>query len=121
MSDFEFIEKRKYPRTRVEVEIHSSELPYEQQKGKGMLCFLSVDLSGGGIFLETTMPLEPGAVIYMKFSLPDSERQIITQARVVRANGKDSDLTPGMGIEFQHLGFSDKKEITEFVKKKGCK
>ena len=121
MDESEFLEKRKYPRAPVEVEIHSSELPEDQQKGKGLLCFFSKNISVGGIFLETTMPLEIGSVIYMRFNLPSSPTPIITQAIIVRINKKGTDLTPGMGIEFRHLSYADKTTIDEYVKRNGDK
>ena len=115
MGDTPFIEKRKFPRAPLIVEILSSELPENERRSKGLLCFYSRNVSAGGIFLETAVPLKIGSIIYLRFELPGSDRPIITQAKVVRTSD-DPDEVPGMGIEFQHLGYYESKAIEEYVK-----
>jgi type IV pilus assembly protein PilZ len=118
MDDLEFKEKRKYPRAPIVTEIFCSDLPEDKRRGQGMLCFYSRDISVGGIFLETSLPIEIGSMVYLRFTMPDSFKPILTQARITRTSEGDPDLEPGMGIEFEHLSFADKKLIDSYVKSK---
>lgn len=61
----------------------------------------AVNLSPGGMFLNTEDPREVGSVIYLQFSLKDGSKLIEGMGRVVRVipPGKGTQ-TPGMAIEF---------------------
>lgn len=115
MDNPEHMERRRFPRAPIVAEIICSEKPREMQKGTGMLCFLSTDISAGGIFLETSLPLKIGTLIHLKFTIPGIFKTIITQARVVRINEDDPDSPLGMGIELEHLSYDDQKLIDDYV------
>lgn len=110
-----FAEKRKYPRAPVKVEIICDELKDEDRRGIGVLCFYSSDISIGGIFLETTVPFSVGATLHLKFTLPNVKRDVKTVGKVVRTKEGDANLLVGIGIEFQHLSYEDKKVIEGYV------
>lgn len=110
-----FAEKRKYPRAPVKVEIICDELKDEDRRGIGVLCFYSSDISIGGIFLETTVPFSVGATLHLKFTLPNVKRDVKTVGKVIRTKEGDANLLVGIGIEFQHLSYEDKKVIEGYV------
>jgi uncharacterized protein (TIGR02266 family) len=125
MDNLPFKERRKYQRILIDTEILCFKSPEDRKRGTGVLYFFSKDISVGGIFLKTAIHLEAGSVVYLKFSLPGLSKTITTQARVINVKGKvvrvnkdDSENVPGMGVEFQHMGFEDKKLIEAFVKEK---
>jgi len=117
-------DRRKYIRAKLHVEVLCFKTPADRQRGAGVLSFYSRDLSAGGVFLETALPLDVGTQIYLKFNLPHTKKIITTQARVINTKGKvvrvkeknaEEGDTPGMGVEFEHLGFEDQQLIDSFV------
>lgn len=61
----------------------------------------AVNLSPGGMFLNTEDPREVGSVIYLQFSLKDGSKLIEGMGRVVRVIPPGTgNQTPGMAIEF---------------------
>ena len=109
-------ERRKFPRAPVNVEILVYDSPSQLTKGQGVLVFYTLDISVGGLFIETTVPLKIGSTIYLRFQLPGSPRIITTQAKIVRTNDPHTELMQGMAAEFLHLSFEDKQSIDEYVK-----
>ena len=108
-------DKRKYPRAPVRVEIICDELKDETRRGEAILCFYSTDISIGGIFLEASVNFKVGDSLHLKFKLPGNNKQVLATGRVVRINKKDSPVISGVGIEFEHLSFEDKKSIEGYV------
>ena len=108
-------ENRKYPRAPVRVEIICDELQDESRRGEAILCFYATDISIGGIFLETTVNFKVGDNLHLKFILPGDKQQVLITGKVVRITKKDSLVIPGIGIEFEHLSYEDKKRIEGYV------
>lgn len=81
----------------------------------------SVNMSVGGIFLESKILLPEGVPLALYFELPDS-RYIHCHARVAWVNSPQrlscENLPPGMGIQFVDLRLEDMEALREFVKKK---
>ena len=107
-------ENRQYPRAPIKVEVLCEELDEEQRRGTAVLCFYSTNISLGGVFLETTVPMPIDSTVHMKFSLPHVDRQLSVTGKVVRIQ-KHPNLLPGIGIEFIHLSYEDKKIIEGYV------
>ena len=67
----------------------------------------TVNMSIGGLFLETKRPLTPGTELKLEFSHPDKNDLIVCQGRVAWVNRLDSPIDQthplGMGIEFVDL------------------
>ena len=74
---------------------------------KKILTDYSINISTGGVFIETSMILPEGSELIVKFSLPNSNTLIATKARVAWVNGpvllKKQSLPPGMGLQFIDL------------------
>jgi uncharacterized protein (TIGR02266 family) len=90
------VPERKEPRSSVRMEVL-----HGQQE---LFTDFSVNLSAGGLFLETQKPLAPGEKLELKFFLPGQDKATCCQGRVAWVNYPDSPrdpvLPPGMGVEF---------------------
>lgn len=68
----------------------------------------SVNISSGGVFIETSRILPEGTVLTVRFNIPNSDVVIYTHARVAWVNAPDdirkNSLPPGMGIQFLSTG-----------------
>lgn len=115
MENYSGPEKRHYPRAPVRVEVFCEDLPADQRRGSAVLCFYSVNVSVGGIFLESEVPFRSGSRIFLRFTLPDSAQPLRLVGRVVRISGRHPETVPGMGVEFEHLGYTEERVIREFV------
>ena len=79
----------------------------------------SVNLSTGGLFLETDNPLPQDEKLTLKFQLPDNEQPISCQGRVTWINSPGSplkpNLPPGMGIQFLDVDLDALHQIRLFL------
>lgn len=91
------------------------------QDNRTVLREYSVNMSVGGIFLESKTLLQEGIPLALHFELPDS-RYIHCHARVAWVNDPQrpscESLPPGMGIQFVDLQLEDLEALREFVKNK---
>lgn len=80
----------------------------------------SVNLSSGGVFIETLDPLPIATILRMEFILPDSGRIVHCQGKVAWINPVDklvtSRLPPGMGIQFHGMGLDEVHAIMVYIK-----
>ena len=80
----------------------------------------SVNLSSGGLFLETATPLPPEAALSLTFCLPGQRQPITCSGSVAWVNSSDTpcntSLPPGMGIKFTNLTLERLQEIRTFLK-----
>lgn len=91
-------DSRKFQRAPVSMEV--------QYRTKGsFLVSYSLNLSKGGVFLETTDLLPVGTQLTIRFSIPGATDPIETQAKVmwVRRQTSDDGLPPGLGLQFSQL------------------
>ncbi len=96
MSDSEGSDKRRHPRTPLNVLVQ-----YRFDTFEDFLAEYSLNISPGGIFICTDEPRPEGAVIYLLFTLRDGSRLIEGMGRVVRVNPPGDGARPaGMGVEF---------------------
>jgi type IV pilus assembly protein PilZ len=65
----------------------------------------SLNLSKGGLFLDTPELLPVGSRLAVSFVIPGADLTIETDAEVmwVRSSVSDEGLPPGMGLRFEHL------------------
>lgn len=105
-------EKRIHPRRTLRAQV-----VFEDESGEGFIYFYSTDISIGGLFLESDVPLKVGTRVFLSFALRDGEAPIRAVGRVVRVEreGADSLSIIGMGVQFSDLPESAEKAIQEYV------
>jgi uncharacterized protein (TIGR02266 family) len=85
----------------------------------GFITDWAVNISKGGLFVNTRSPLAVGSEIRLIVSLPSSAFPFDLQGKVTWVNEFDNaaNLVPGMGIEFIGIDDEQKLKIAEFVEK----
>ncbi len=110
------IQDRATPRCNVRLRVHYGMPPQE------LLQNYSVNLSTGGMFLETWQVLPLDTPISLEFSL-DERQTIRCQAKVAWVNAPDLIVKPqlpvGMGLQFVDIDLEQLHAIREFIEKKG--
>lgn len=104
-------EKRIFPR-----QVLRTKIVFEDESGEGFIYFYSTDISLGGIFLESDIPLKIGTKVFLSFSLGEGERPLRATAQVVRVERESGAnlAVVGMGVQFVDLPETTKSEIQEF-------
>lgn len=79
----------------------------------------AVNISRGGIFINTRKPLAVGTTVRLMISLPDQAFPFYLNGRVMRVNEFDnpSNQVPGMGIEFLDVDDEKRARIERFVER----
>ncbi|MHB8418920.1 MAG: TIGR02266 family protein [Myxococcales bacterium] len=85
----------------------------------GFITDWAVNISKGGLFVNTRTPLPVGSQVRLIISLPSAAFPYDLQGKVSWVNEFDneSNLVPGMGIEFVDIGEEQKAKIADFVEK----
>lgn len=88
--------------------------------GDEILTDYSVNISTGGIFLETTTPLAQATALQLEFSLPTRPEAIRCNGRVAWVNHPDFPSKPGMpagiGVQLLDLPLDELHAIRDFIK-----
>lgn len=86
-----------------------------------LLTDYSINLSTGGLFIETRTPLPVDTPLAVEFILPVNERVVACKARVAWINHPEfprkPDLPSGMGIQFTDITLAAMDAIRDYVKK----
>lgn len=100
-------ERRLYPRRR-----HRTRIVFEDEFGDGLFYVYSEDISMGGVFLASDIPMRLGTLLFLSFQLPEHKRYIRVTGEVVRRAGEAGG---GMGVRF--LGLSDlaRRRLEDFL------
>ena len=108
-------EKRTDPRYLARIAIFNG--PYQKE----IVTDYSINMSAGGVFMETTKILPVDTAVIVKFNLPNSDKIIVSKARVAWTNEPDAikkaSLPPGMGLQFLDLSFENMNTIRTFLDK----
>jgi uncharacterized protein (TIGR02266 family) len=103
------------PRYRARIAIFNG--PYQKE----LLTNYSVNMSSGGLFIETVNILPVDMELIIKFKLPDTDTIISCKARVAWTNEpgalKKSSLPPGMGLQFIDLSLDNLHFVRAFLEK----
>lgn len=85
----------------------------------GFITDWAVNISRGGIFINTRNPLAVGTTVRLIISLPDTAFPFDLSGRVMRVNEFDnpSNQVPGMGIEFVDVDEEKRARIERFVER----
>jgi len=106
-------DKRSNPRFIARIAIFHG--PYQ----KKILTDYSVNMSTGGVFIESGMILPEDSDLTVKFKLPNSDNIIVVKAIVAWVNDpsalKKPSLPPGMGLQFLDLSLDDLHTIRTFL------
>lgn len=85
-----------------------------------LLCNYSVNISTGGLFLETDDPLPVDTPLALEFTLPSRQATIRCAGRVAWVNHPvlltKSEMAAGMGVQFVDLRLDDLHAIRDFIK-----
>lgn len=108
------VEERREPRVTAHLRVLCGTDPQR------LLSNYALNISSGGLFLETAEPLLVGTPLELEFILPDQPAPIRCKGRVAWVNeatypSKPS-LPSGMGVQFLDLGLDDLHAIREFIK-----
>ncbi len=81
----------------------------------------SINLSTGGVFIETSEYLAVDTILSIEFILPESERTICCKGRVAWLNRPDElsnpSLPAGMGLQFLDISLEDMNAVRQYIKK----
>ena len=79
----------------------------------------SVNMSYGGIFIESENVLPPDTTLFVEFRLPVNNRRIRCKSRVAWTNEpenlKSSDFPAGMGLQFLDLSLDEVHVIRNYI------
>jgi uncharacterized protein (TIGR02266 family) len=79
----------------------------------------SVNISTGGLFLETTHPLPPDTPLTLQINLPNRSGPLRCSARVAWVNEPENPLKaalpPGVGLQFVDLSLEDMHQLRDFL------
>ncbi len=83
----------------------------------------SINMSTGGIFVETANPLPEDTNLHVKFILPDLPAPITCKGKVAWTNEpgrpKSSCMPSGMGLQFVDLSLDNMHAIREYICQEG--
>ena len=84
----------------------------------------SVNMSTGGVFIETVENLPVGTPLFVEFVLPTRITPVTCKARVVWTNEPGNPLSaslpPGMGLQFFCLSLENIGALRDFLNKAVC-
>jgi len=106
-------EKRLYPRRPIRTQV-----VFENEDSEGMLYFFSTDISAGGLFLESDVPVKLGTQVFLRFSLAPKARPIQATGEVVRVMRDHNEAGQGkigIGIRFIYIHPLDRELIQDYI------
>lgn len=111
------VEKKPTPSRRADRLQH--ELLVAYRTVDGFITDWAVNISRGGIFINTRNPLAIGTTVRLIISLPDAAFPFDLTGRVIRVSEFDnpSNQVPGMGIEFVDVDEEKRSRIERFVER----
>src|SRR6187549_1325550 len=85
----------------------------------GFITDWAVNISRGGMFINTRNPLALGSTVRLIISLPDAAFPFDLTGKVIRVSEFDNaqNQVPGMGIEFVDVDDEKRQRIERFVER----
>jgi type IV pilus assembly protein PilZ len=95
------------------------ELPVAYQSVSGFITDWAVNISRGGLFINTKKPLSVGTPVKLIVSLPGTKFPFDLTGRVTRINTPHdgANHVPGMAIEFVNVDDAKRTLIEDFVER----
>ncbi len=112
-NDYVRLQEQRAPRVEVNFSVEYS------YGGEQISASRGLNLSNGGVYIETPYLLPAATPLQLRFTLPCVARDIVTRARVAWVNSPDQPvktaLPPGMGVQFVGLSLEDMWAVREFL------
>ena len=114
--DFMRMERRAYPRLPMPLEAYYSEI----RPGAGALAFarsLALDISGGGILLETHRPCPQETLVRLRLQIPigDREEELVVIGRIARSYPAGVAGKNQVGVEFIDITPRQQESLMQFI------
>jgi len=95
------------------------DIPVAYRTVDGFITDWAVNISRGGLFINSRTPLPVGTIVRLIISLPDTAFPFDLKGRVTRVCEYDnkSNEVPGMGVEFVDIDDDKRERIERFVDK----
>ncbi len=95
------------------------ELPVAYRSVAGFVTDWAVNLSKGGLYINTDKPLPVGTAVRLLVTLPDAHFPVDVTGRVTRTHpvGGSASQSPGMAVEFVDVDDDKRTRIAEFVER----
>jgi type IV pilus assembly protein PilZ len=103
---------RAYPRAALAVKVHCKTSDGHEFES------LTGGIGGGGLFIESSSPLELGSELFLDFALPDRPlEKLRAKAKVVWVRNKPERylLFPGMGVQFVEIDKNAQDQLVDLV------
>jgi uncharacterized protein (TIGR02266 family) len=104
------VERRVHPRRSLRTRV-----VFEDEFGDGLFYVYSEDVSLGGIFLASDIPVRLGTLLFLSFVLPGHRRPIRVIGEVVRRQATAAAPEGGMGIRFVGLSELARRRLEDFL------
>lgn len=108
VEDLLYVAARRHVRTLVRLDVEAS-------TGAGSCFAHSVNVSAGGMLLETSEPLAKGDVLTVRFQLPFEDAPVVARARVARDSSATDDGRFHAGLTFEGMSDADRGRLEAFV------
>lgn len=95
------------------------ELPVAYRSVAGFVTDWAVNLSRGGLYINTDKPMPVDTVVRLLVTLPGAHFPVELKGRVTRVNapGVPATQSPGMAVEFVDVDDDKRSRIEEFVER----
>lgn len=104
------IEKRIFPRR-----AYRTKVVFDDEFGEGLFYVYSTDISMGGLFLESDIPVKLGTMLFLSFIIPGHKRPVRATGEVVRKTGILDGVSTGMGVRFVGISELTRARLEEFL------
>lgn len=94
---------------------YRTRIVFEDEFGDGLFYVYSQDISMGGLFLASDVPLRVGTLLFLSFQLPPHKRAIRITGEVVRRAGEAGEPAAGMGVRFVGLTDLARRRLEDFL------
>ena len=92
-----------------------TDVVFVDEFGEGLFFVKSFDISMGGIFLASSIPVRLGTLLFLSFTLPSHRRPIKLTGEVMRITNPHLSSFQGMGLRFVGLSEMARKRLEDFL------
>lgn len=81
---------------------YPTSMPVALESAGRLIAAKALNVSASGLFVYTCAPIDVGTVVGVRLGLPDRDRPVSVQAKVVHQSGADAThwTEPGLGLQF---------------------